>query len=175
MTSPFWAGARGLFDGISGTWMRQMSYSLCRFWAYDESKRIIGAGESSPLVIFFSIFQVHYVIHFANLAMASSAPRAVYYFPCLTTRLETVGFTYLSRRTRCTPVETCDGRMHGYDSTPSRVEGNSLNNVPLSAAGGIAGIVGNPGGTHTALNLKGQSLTCSHMLQRSLWYAMATH
>ena len=37
------AGIRGLFDGISGTWMRQMSYSLCRFWAYDESKKIVGA------------------------------------------------------------------------------------------------------------------------------------
>jgi len=42
------AGARGLFDGITGTWMRQMSYSLCRFWAYDESKRILGAGPDSP-------------------------------------------------------------------------------------------------------------------------------
>jgi len=29
------AGVRGLFDGISGTLLRQMSYSLCRFWAYD--------------------------------------------------------------------------------------------------------------------------------------------
>ena len=38
------AGVRGLFDGISGTWMRQMSYSVCRFWAYDESKKIVGAG-----------------------------------------------------------------------------------------------------------------------------------
>lgn len=38
------AGVRGLFDGISGTWMRQMSYSLCRFWAYDESKKLLGAG-----------------------------------------------------------------------------------------------------------------------------------
>ena len=40
------AGVRGLFDGISGTWLRQMSYSLCRFWAYDESKKIVGAGKS---------------------------------------------------------------------------------------------------------------------------------
>lgn len=40
-------GVRGLFDGISGTWMRQMSYSLCRFWAYDESKKLLGAGASS--------------------------------------------------------------------------------------------------------------------------------
>ena len=39
------AGVRGLFDGISGTWLRQMSYSLCRFWAYDESKKIVGAGK----------------------------------------------------------------------------------------------------------------------------------
>jgi Mitochondrial carrier protein len=39
-------GVRGLFDGISGTWMRQMSYSMCRFWAYDESKKLLGAGMS---------------------------------------------------------------------------------------------------------------------------------
>jgi solute carrier family 25 (mitochondrial dicarboxylate transporter), member 10 len=37
-------GYRGLFDGISGTWLRQMSYSVCRFWAYDESKKLLGAG-----------------------------------------------------------------------------------------------------------------------------------
>jgi hypothetical protein len=41
----FWmSGVRGLFDGISGTWLRQMSYSMCRFWAYDESKKLVGAG-----------------------------------------------------------------------------------------------------------------------------------
>jgi len=42
------AGFRGLFDGITGTWLRQMSYSLCRFWAYDESKKILGANPQSP-------------------------------------------------------------------------------------------------------------------------------
>ncbi|KAF8623253.1 hypothetical protein AX17_007499 [Amanita inopinata Kibby_2008] len=42
------AGARGLFDGITGTWLRQMSYSMCRFWAYDESKKMIGAGKDAP-------------------------------------------------------------------------------------------------------------------------------
>jgi len=42
------SGVRGLFDGISGTWMRQMSYSMCRFWAYDESKKILGAGKDAP-------------------------------------------------------------------------------------------------------------------------------
>lgn len=42
------AGFRGLFDGITGTWMRQMSYSLCRFWAYDESKKLLGANPQSP-------------------------------------------------------------------------------------------------------------------------------
>lgn len=41
-------GARGLFDGISGTWLRQMSYSICRFWAYDESKKMLGANAQSP-------------------------------------------------------------------------------------------------------------------------------
>ncbi|KDN46692.1 hypothetical protein RSAG8_04072, partial [Rhizoctonia solani AG-8 WAC10335] len=38
------AGVRGLFDGISGTLFRQMTYSLCRFWAYDESKKIVHKG-----------------------------------------------------------------------------------------------------------------------------------
>ncbi|KAI0666473.1 dicarboxylic acid transporter [Trametes maxima] len=42
------AGVLGLFDGISGTWLRQMTYSICRFWAYDESKKLIGANEKSP-------------------------------------------------------------------------------------------------------------------------------
>ncbi|TFK91295.1 dicarboxylic acid transporter [Polyporus arcularius HHB13444] len=42
------AGVRGLFDGISGTWLRQMTYSICRFWAYDESKKLLGANEKSP-------------------------------------------------------------------------------------------------------------------------------
>ena len=40
------AGYRGLFDGISGTMFRQMTYSVCRFWAYDESKKLLGAGAS---------------------------------------------------------------------------------------------------------------------------------
>ena len=43
---PALSGVRGLFDGISGTWLRQMSYSMCRFWAYDESKKLIHAGAS---------------------------------------------------------------------------------------------------------------------------------
>ncbi|KAH9913694.1 dicarboxylic acid transporter [Epithele typhae] len=42
------AGVRGLFDGISGTWFRQLTYSICRFWAYDESKKLIGADNKSP-------------------------------------------------------------------------------------------------------------------------------
>ena len=25
-----------------------MSYSMCRFWAYDESKKILGAGKDAP-------------------------------------------------------------------------------------------------------------------------------
>ena len=42
------AGYRGLFDGISGTWLRQMTYSLCRFWAYEEAKKVLGAGPQAP-------------------------------------------------------------------------------------------------------------------------------
>ncbi|KZV76901.1 dicarboxylic acid transporter [Peniophora sp. CONT] len=43
-------GARGLFDGLTGTWLRQMTYSVCRFWAYDESKKIVGAtGKDAPM------------------------------------------------------------------------------------------------------------------------------
>ncbi|EIW56191.1 mitochondrial carrier [Trametes versicolor FP-101664 SS1] len=42
------AGPLGLLDGISGTWLRQMTYSVCRFWAYDESKKLLGANEKSP-------------------------------------------------------------------------------------------------------------------------------
>ncbi|KAG8796551.1 Mitochondrial dicarboxylate transporter [Ceratobasidium sp. 428] len=42
------AGIRGLFDGISGTLFRQMTYSLCRFWAYDESKKLIHSGPNMP-------------------------------------------------------------------------------------------------------------------------------
>jgi hypothetical protein len=53
-------GVRGLFDGISGTWMRQMTYSVCRFWAYDESKKLLGAGISSTTL--FVVF--HFLICF---------------------------------------------------------------------------------------------------------------
>jgi len=42
------AGVRGLFDGISGTLFRQMTYSLCRFWAYDESKKLVHSGPNMP-------------------------------------------------------------------------------------------------------------------------------
>ena len=37
-----------MFDGISGTWMRQLSYSVCHFWGYDESKKIVGVWTDSP-------------------------------------------------------------------------------------------------------------------------------
>jgi dicarboxylate transporter 10 len=41
-------GVRRLFDRISGTWLHQMSYSMCRFWAYDKSKKFLGAGKDAP-------------------------------------------------------------------------------------------------------------------------------
>jgi hypothetical protein len=37
--------------------MRQMSYSLCRFWAYDESKKIVGAGAFSAYLFVQTILQ----------------------------------------------------------------------------------------------------------------------
>ncbi|THH05419.1 hypothetical protein EW146_g9907 [Bondarzewia mesenterica] len=85
------AGFRGLFDGISGTWMRQMSYSLCRFWAYDESKKLIGAGPNAPAW---------------KLAAA--------------------------------------GSMGASPPLPSPSVRHQTHR-PISAAGGIAGLVGNPG------------------------------
>jgi len=42
-------GVRGLFDGLTGTWLRQMSYSLCRFWAYDEAKAWLSGAPSPSL------------------------------------------------------------------------------------------------------------------------------
>src|SRR3979490_1385919 len=38
------ADMRGLFDGIWGTLMHQMSHSVRCFWGYDESKKLLGAG-----------------------------------------------------------------------------------------------------------------------------------
>ena len=28
--------------------LRQMSYSMCRFWAYDESKKMLGSWKDAP-------------------------------------------------------------------------------------------------------------------------------
>jgi Mitochondrial carrier protein len=41
-------GVRGLWDGISGTLLRQMTYSLTRFSVYEEAKRRIAPGERNP-------------------------------------------------------------------------------------------------------------------------------
>ncbi|EDR03015.1 uncharacterized protein LACBIDRAFT_307876 [Laccaria bicolor S238N-H82] len=40
------AGIRGMFDGISRTWTRSMSYYMCRFWPYDESKKLFGGKDA---------------------------------------------------------------------------------------------------------------------------------
>src|SRR3979490_3357264 len=39
------AGMRGLFDGIWGTLMHQMSHSVRCVWGYGQSKKLLGAGE----------------------------------------------------------------------------------------------------------------------------------
>ncbi|KAJ7922687.1 mitochondrial carrier domain-containing protein [Mycena leptocephala] len=33
----------------SGTWLRQMSYSMCHFWVYNESKKLLGVGKDTPV------------------------------------------------------------------------------------------------------------------------------
>ena len=40
------AGLRGLFDGITGTWLRQMTYSMVRLGSYDEIKRWLSGSET---------------------------------------------------------------------------------------------------------------------------------
>ena len=43
-----WLGLRGLWDGISATLLRQMTYSLTRFSIYEEAKKRIAPGEKNP-------------------------------------------------------------------------------------------------------------------------------
>lgn len=38
-------GVRGLFDGLTGTLLRQMTYSMTRFAAYDWAKGVVHTGE----------------------------------------------------------------------------------------------------------------------------------
>jgi dicarboxylate transporter 10 len=40
------AGVRGLYDGLTGTLLRQMTYSMTRFAAYDKAKEVIHTGGS---------------------------------------------------------------------------------------------------------------------------------
>jgi dicarboxylate transporter 10 len=38
-------GVRGLFDGLTGTLLRQMTYSTMRFAVYDKAKAAVHTGE----------------------------------------------------------------------------------------------------------------------------------
>jgi len=42
-------GVRGLFDGLTGTLLRQMTYSMMRFAVYDEAKKAVHTGECLDL------------------------------------------------------------------------------------------------------------------------------
>lgn len=44
------AGVRGLFDGLTGTLLRQMTYSMMRFAFYDKAKAALHTGECAGLV-----------------------------------------------------------------------------------------------------------------------------
>lgn len=46
LTDPL-VGFRGLFEGISATWFRAMSYSLVRFWAFDFAKEKLVEREAA--------------------------------------------------------------------------------------------------------------------------------
>lgn len=39
-------GVRGLYDGLTGTLLRQMTYSMMRFAAYDWAKGVVHTGMS---------------------------------------------------------------------------------------------------------------------------------
>jgi hypothetical protein len=39
-------GVRGLYDGLTGTLLRQMTYSMMRFAAYDWAKTVVHTGKS---------------------------------------------------------------------------------------------------------------------------------
>ena len=41
---------RGLYDGLTGTLLRQMTYSLARFAAYDWAKGAVHTGESRSVM-----------------------------------------------------------------------------------------------------------------------------
>ncbi len=67
--------------------MRQMSYSLCRFWAYDESKKIIGAGASSFLSTDFATpacdgirLRIRAVCYFSLINDRILRPRGLYIY-----------------------------------------------------------------------------------------------
>jgi hypothetical protein len=101
-------GVRGLFDGISGTWMRQLSYSMCRFWAYDESKKLIGAGTScllSVLMVPVPSFSLH--------SSRPCLPAPSFVYPCSLPPKTNATFLPHSRP-ELANVEIGLSRKHGY-------------------------------------------------------------
>lgn len=57
-----------------------MSYSMCRFWAYDESKKMLGAGKDAPawklaaagsMGMCFLVFLFFFLISFPVLMCAA--------------------------------------------------------------------------------------------------------
>lgn len=111
--------------------MRQMSYSVCRFWAYDESKKIVGATGTSTISC----------LDRPSFLCNITRPGYCNILLLLTPR-PYVNLTLL-RRSQCPRVETRSGRKHGHvpNLFPPKVTP-----LILLSAGGIAGFVGNPGG-----------------------------
>ena len=65
-------GTRGMFDGITGTWMCQTSHSICRYWAYNKSKKL-GARKDAPAWKLAAA---------GNMGVFSSPPHPFSFFDC---------------------------------------------------------------------------------------------
>ena len=60
-------GVGGLWDGISGTLLRQMTYSMTRFSAYEKAKKSIAPGEKNPSALKLAIcgsIGVYWIVQF---------------------------------------------------------------------------------------------------------------
>ena len=66
-------GIRGMFDGITGMWMCQISHSMCRYWAYNKSKKKLGARKDAPAWKLAAA---------GNMGVFSSPPHPFSFFDC---------------------------------------------------------------------------------------------
>ena len=105
--------------------MRQMSYSMCRFWAYDESKKLVGAGESSLFRCFLlSLYLPPVASCCVSGVSTRNTARAYHACPCTTTNTQRLSCSPLNltsppHRPERPNVEASLRRQHGCVSLPS--------------------------------------------------------